>query len=285
MAWGKWPARERSLDEMDGGISRSRLAGASQLSMRTSSAALSLEQFLGKSHKRSGNYRYVSSYCLDALPIRWIRGEVMITSTLRILLLATSVVTAAYIGRGLRKSQIRIADTLYWLFFAAVLVFMGAFPSAVFWLAKTLGIMTPVYFVFLVMIFLLAIRCFLLSLQVSWLEEKLKAFIEETAVREAMKDVKAGAEANAESDMQADAERNIQANVEKNLEADTGQDRKANAEDGITWQGMKADAKDGTTWQGMKADAEAGTTLQGAEADISLESQEAAGVLLHSKAG
>lgn len=116
----------------------------------------------------------------------------MITPTLRILLFVISVLTGVYIGRGLRKSRIRIEDTLYWLFFAAVLILMSMFPSVVIVLAGFFGVITPANFVFLVMFFLLLIRCFLLSLQVSWLEEKMRTFIEESAVREALRHTEGG---------------------------------------------------------------------------------------------
>lgn len=101
---------------------------------------------------------------------------------LRILLIVASVATGFYIRRKLKKSQMQIADVLFWFLFAMILIFMSVFPEAVEWLTELLGVVSPVNFVFLVVIFLLIVRCFSLSVKVSGLEAKLNNLVEEFGV-------------------------------------------------------------------------------------------------------
>ena len=76
----------------------------------------------------------------------------------------------------------QIADVLFWILFAIILIFMSVFPGAVEWLTELLGVISPVNFVFLAVIFLLLVRCFSLSVKVSGLEAKLNNLVEEFGV-------------------------------------------------------------------------------------------------------
>lgn len=107
--------------------------------------------------------------------------------SLRIILIIASALTCWYITRKLRKSQIQIMDTVFWLLLTIIFIIMALFPQFVNWISDMMGFMAPVNFIFLVMIFLLLLRCFLLSIKVSQLDDKLKNLVEELAVRETMK--------------------------------------------------------------------------------------------------
>lgn len=104
--------------------------------------------------------------------------------SLRIILFVASIFTCYYITRKLRKSQIQIMDTVFWLLLSLIFVFIALFPQLVNWVSILMGFMAPVNLVFLVMIFLLLVRCFLLSIRVSQLEDKLNNLVEELAIRE-----------------------------------------------------------------------------------------------------
>lgn len=47
---------------------------------------------------------------------------------LRIVLLVASVMTCAYISRKLKKSQIQIMDTVFWIGLSVIFVIFAAFP-------------------------------------------------------------------------------------------------------------------------------------------------------------
>lgn len=103
---------------------------------------------------------------------------------LRIMLFFSSVATCVYISRKLRKSQIQVMDTVFWIGLSVVFVILSVFPIIASGLADLMGIQAPVNFVFLLIIFLLLIRCFLMSIRISQLEERLKCLTQEWALRE-----------------------------------------------------------------------------------------------------
>lgn len=103
---------------------------------------------------------------------------------LRIILFLASVATCTYIARKLRKSQIQVMDTVFWIGLSAVFILLSVFPNIASVLSALIGFMAPVNFIFLLMIFILLIRCFLMSIRISQLEEKLKNLVEELAIRE-----------------------------------------------------------------------------------------------------
>lgn len=103
---------------------------------------------------------------------------------LRLLLLIASIFTFLYIVRKLRKSQLQVMDTVFWIVLSTILIVLSIFPQIAYWIANILGIQSPVNFIFLLIIFMLMIRNFLLTIKVSQLEDKLKTLVEELAIRE-----------------------------------------------------------------------------------------------------
>lgn len=109
---------------------------------------------------------------------------------LRIMLIIASVLTGFYIRKKLQKSQMQIADVVFWMLFGMVLILMSIFPDAVVWLTELIGVQSPVNFVFLVVIFLVIVRCFSLSVKVSLLEAKLQQLVEDDAVSKTLEEEK-----------------------------------------------------------------------------------------------
>ena len=106
---------------------------------------------------------------------------------LRAMLIVASILTGFYIRSKIRKSQMQIADVVFWLLFAVALICMSIFPEVVAWFTDLLGVQSPVNFVFLVVIFLVIVRCFSLSVKVSSLEAKLSDLVEDVAVDRSIK--------------------------------------------------------------------------------------------------
>lgn len=103
---------------------------------------------------------------------------------LRITLLVASVLTCVYVARKLRKSQIGLMDTVFWIGLSALFVVLSVFPQIAEWGAELFGFIAPVNFIFLMVIFLLLLRCFLLTIRISQLEDKMRNLVEEMAIRE-----------------------------------------------------------------------------------------------------
>lgn len=108
----------------------------------------------------------------------------MLPMSIRVLLFAASVVTCMYVARKLRKSQIQVMDTVFWIFISVMFIVLSVFPDIVIWISAKLGFMAPVNFIFLLITFLLLIRCFLFSIRLSQLDNKIDMLAEEVALRE-----------------------------------------------------------------------------------------------------
>lgn len=93
--------------------------------------------------------------------------------TLRIILIAFSVLTFIFVVGKLRKTQFFISDTLYWLLFGLLLLVFGIFPQVPIFFSRLIGIESPSNFVFAAIIFLLIVKMFLMSVKLSILENKL----------------------------------------------------------------------------------------------------------------
>lgn len=107
------------------------------------------------------------------------------TATLRILLILCSLATFIYTVRRIRASRVDIADTIFWIVFAAVLLIMSVFPGIVGWLARTAGVQSEENVVFLLTIAALLYKCFSLTLKASALEIKVKTLTAAVAARSA----------------------------------------------------------------------------------------------------
>lgn len=106
---------------------------------------------------------------------------------LRFVILMASILTLIYVIAKIRKAQIQLQDSLFWLFLGVVFVIMGLFPQVVYFFTRKMGFQAPVNLIFLVMIFILLIKVFLSSIKISQLENKLDTLVQELAVSENLK--------------------------------------------------------------------------------------------------
>lgn len=103
------------------------------------------------------------------------------STILHILLIIGSVSLGLYILVKIRHSRFQIEEAIFWICFSFVLIIVSIFPNLLTVGAKRLGVLSPVNFVFLLIIFLLLLKIFLLSRKVSELEDKLKQLIQKLA--------------------------------------------------------------------------------------------------------
>ncbi len=88
-----------------------------------------------------------------------------------------------FVVRRIRKSQVQLYDTTFWLFLAVMFVILSIFPVLAIGLSELIGVQSPVNFVYLVIIFFLLAHCFMLSLRFSRLEAQFKRFVGEDALK------------------------------------------------------------------------------------------------------
>ncbi len=103
---------------------------------------------------------------------------------MRALLIAGSLLTALYVLRRVRKSRMRTEDSVFWLLFSLILVLMGLLPNAVSALARLIGVMSAANLVFLIVIFLLIIKLFLMDQRISALQRQVTDVVQAEAVRQ-----------------------------------------------------------------------------------------------------
>ena len=104
------------------------------------------------------------------------------TVTLRIVLICVSLITLIYMFRKISKAQFSIADTLYWIMFAFLLLVMSIFPGVAYFFSDLLGFDSPSNFVFVAVIFLMLMKIFLMSVKISSLENKIVTLVQKYAL-------------------------------------------------------------------------------------------------------
>ncbi len=106
-----------------------------------------------------------------------------------IALIVGSVVTAIFVLRKIKKSQFKIGDTLYWLFFCLFLLLMSVFPRVIFSISDFVGFESPSNFIFVAIIFLLLVKIFLLDARVAKVEDKLTKLVQKYAIDNETKEI------------------------------------------------------------------------------------------------
>ena len=110
------------------------------------------------------------------------------STTLRIFLVIVSLLVAFYTVRKIRKAQLNIDDSIFWISVSLMLVIVSIFPSIAVFLSGLLGIESPVNFVFLFVIFLVLAKLFFVSIELSVQKHRLNLLIETLAVKKKEED-------------------------------------------------------------------------------------------------
>lgn len=101
---------------------------------------------------------------------------------LRIVLILGALLALSIVVRKVRKSKIRIADSVYWVCAAVLLLVLAIFPGIVFFFSGLLGFLSPSNFVFVVVIALMLLKLFNLACDVSRLTDKVEQLSQELAL-------------------------------------------------------------------------------------------------------
>ena len=101
---------------------------------------------------------------------------------LRIVLILGALLALSIVVRKVRKSKIRIADSVYWVCAAVLLLVLAIFPGIAFFFSGLLGFLSPSNFVFVVVIALMLLKLFNLACDVSRLTDKVEQLSQELAL-------------------------------------------------------------------------------------------------------
>lgn len=113
------------------------------------------------------------------------KGGSIVSITLRITLIVTAVLTFYWTMNKIRKSQIRIQDSIFWIITSGIIVLISLFPYIPIKCSELLGVQSPSNFVFLCMIFILLVNQFGMCIKVSQMGNKINILVQEIAIKEA----------------------------------------------------------------------------------------------------
>lgn len=108
----------------------------------------------------------------------------MLSISLRIVLILMSIISCIYAIEKIRKSQMKIGEMVFWFLFFLFILILSIFPPIGIWMARLLGVESPVNLIYLIMIFMLIVKVFFLSIKNSKLEYQLWTLAQEIAIRE-----------------------------------------------------------------------------------------------------
>ena len=103
---------------------------------------------------------------------------------LRALLIIAPIIMTMYVLRRIRNTKIRVADAVFWIVISVVLILLGIFPWLLTSVSHLIGVQSPSNFVFLVFIFILLVKAFSMSLQISMLETKVQTLAQKSALHQ-----------------------------------------------------------------------------------------------------
>lgn len=104
------------------------------------------------------------------------------TPVFRIILIVVSLLTTFYILKRIRQSKLQIEYAIFWILFSGVLIVLSLFPWLVTLFTRLIGMQLPVNFIFMVFIFVLMVKMFLMTIELSTLENKVKDLTQELAL-------------------------------------------------------------------------------------------------------
>lgn len=104
--------------------------------------------------------------------------------TLRIVLIISSILAFVLCIRKIKKSELKIENSIIWLLGSLLLILMSIFSNAVTWISSILGFEAPVNFVWMCAIGFLLIEIFLDNIRISNLNEKVKNLNHYIALKE-----------------------------------------------------------------------------------------------------
>lgn len=102
--------------------------------------------------------------------------------TLRILMIVGAFALMIFMLKKIRQSKLKIEYTVFWIIFSAVLIIMGIFPKLFYLISDLIGFQSPINMIYLVIIFVLIVKLFFTTIQISQLENKVENLTQAIAI-------------------------------------------------------------------------------------------------------
>lgn len=104
------------------------------------------------------------------------------SAILRVFIIIGAFCLLIYMLKKIRQSKLKIEYTIFWILFSLALVLIGIFPKVFYFISRIIGFQAPINMIFLVIIFVLIVKLFLTSMQISKLENKVDSLTQQIAI-------------------------------------------------------------------------------------------------------
>ncbi len=104
--------------------------------------------------------------------------------TLRIVLIVFSILSLAYVIKKIRYSMMQIEYGIFWIVLSIGFIVLAVFPSIAYWLTIKLGIMSTANLIFLLIIGVLLLKVFMMTIEISSLENKVRDLVQQLGIDE-----------------------------------------------------------------------------------------------------
>ncbi len=109
-----------------------------------------------------------------------------------LMLILGSMFAFFVIVRYIRKSRVKIEDTLFWMLFSFLLIVLSFFPDLAINFSSMMGIASPVNLVYLIVIFILFVKLFSVSMSLSKTQVRTEEIAQQLAIeKKKIEDLKA----------------------------------------------------------------------------------------------
>ncbi len=123
---------------------------------------------------------------------------------LRVLLITMSVLSLFYVISKIRNSKMQIEYSIFWILMSFVMIIMSVFPEIVYWITTTMRMISPANVVYLFIIAILLVKSFMMTIEISKLEDKVKDLVQQIGINEKI-----------QKEIQDEVESQIQGEMEK----------------------------------------------------------------------
>lgn len=103
-------------------------------------------------------------------------------TVLRIILIISALLMLFFVLKKIRQSKLKIEYIVFWIAFSTILVIMGIFPKLFYYISDFFGFQSPINMIYLVIIFVLIVKMFFMTLQISQLENKIDSLTQQVAI-------------------------------------------------------------------------------------------------------
>lgn len=105
-------------------------------------------------------------------------------ASLRLMLIGCSALMLLYAAYRIRRSAMRLEDSIVWILMGAFFILISVFPDIIYGLCAWLSIMSPSNLVYLIVIAFLMIQVFYDAIKISALSGRVDSLAQELALRD-----------------------------------------------------------------------------------------------------